>query len=220
MGEAVESARAAVSLADAVDADVDLAEDAAPLRLSGAEAEPAGGEVGRDAHRAGMGGDLEQVVQLERLAPAERDVEDAHRGELVEDAARFIERQRGRETKSAGVPLRVVQCAALQPSGMDPEGLAQLAHHFPIDVEQGARARDLDDAAEALGAGADHLELHGVRGRRRSAPSISARALAKMAPKSRKVTSTPSELEFGLQPKVARNTRPFRKIMRTSYPTS
>src|SRR2546430_1515121 len=86
-------------------------------------------------------------------------------------------------------------------------GVTQLAHHLPIDVQQRAGAFDLDDAAEPLGAGAS--DLH--RGSRRSnAPSTTARALANAAPKSRKVTSTPSELEFGLQPNVACSTRPRR----------
>src|SRR5439155_12960769 len=87
--------------------------------------------------------------------------------------------------------------------------IAQLAHHLPIDVQQRPRARQLDDAAEPFAARARDVHCRGSR--RRSASSITAIALAKIEPKSRKVTSTPSELEFGLQPNVACRTRPRRK---------
>src|SRR5205823_2377449 len=90
-------------------------------------------------------------------------------------------------------------------------GIPQLAHHLSVDVQQRARAGQLDDAAELLGAGA--RDVHERGSRRRSAPSITAIALAKIEPKSRKVTSTPSELEFGLHPNVACRTRPRRKSL-------
>jgi hypothetical protein len=88
--------------------------------------------------------------------------------------------------------------------------MTELAHHRAIDVQKRSRPFHFDDAAEALRAGAYDLELHGCVGRRRNVPSSRAIALAQVAPRSRNVTSTPNELEFGLQPNVARKTRPFR----------
>ncbi len=69
VAEPVEAARAAVGLADAVDADVDLAEHRAAARGFCVEPEAAGGQIRRDAHRARVLGDGKQVVQLQRLAP-------------------------------------------------------------------------------------------------------------------------------------------------------
>src|SRR5207302_1831464 len=89
----------------------------------------------------------------------------------------------------------------------DGEEMVQLPHHLPVDVQQRARAGELDDAAELLGPRPRHLHFCSPR---KSAPRKSAIMLAQIEPKRRKVTSTPSELEFGLQPKVACRTRPRR----------
>ena len=222
--EPVESARLRIRRAHTVDADVDLAEHAALFRCSGVEAQSAGGQVGRDSARSRVGGDGEEIVELERLAAPQCDVEHAHFGQLVEDAAGLVERKGGALRRGIDVAAAAAGRApprendvhfrrrAERPRRQIPERrvrMAQLAHHLPVDLQQRAGTLQLDDPAEALGTRPRHL--HCALSLRRSAPSTTARALAKIDPKSRKVTSTPSELELGLQPKVACRTRPRRK---------
>ena len=91
MGESVEAAGAPVPLTHAVDAHVDLPEDAAAIRVPRSEAEAAGGQVRRDADGPRVHSQLEQIRKVERLASAERDVEHPDRGQLVEDAPRVAE---------------------------------------------------------------------------------------------------------------------------------
>src|SRR5476651_1134602 len=94
VAEAVEPARVFISLANAIDADVDLAEDRAAPGRGFIEPQAAGGQVRGDADLARVIGYSEEIVELQRFAAAERDVEDAHLRKLVEDAAGFFVGQR------------------------------------------------------------------------------------------------------------------------------
>ena len=228
MGEPVEAASARVDLTHSVDAHVDLAEDAAAFRVGGGQAEAAGRQVGRNADGARVRRDLEELRELERFAAAESDVEHAHRGQLVEDAARIDERQRRALRRRVDVAARASGRAAarqddvhlggrgerrLGPLVLVPRrriGVAELAHHAPVDVQQSSRVFRFGDAAKPLGACTDDPQFHDRVDHRKTAPSKSAIAVANVAPRNRNVTSTPSELEFGLQPNVTRRTRPFR----------
>ena len=224
VAEAVEAARLRIRRPDSVHAHVNLPENRALARRRLIQPEPAGGQIRRDADFARMRRHREQIVQLQRFAAAQSDVEHAHFRQLVEDAAGLLERKRRALRRRVDITALAPGSAATREDDVHFGGraqrpfdrqaperrfrLAQLAHQLLVDVQQRARPFQLDDAAEPLGP--DPSDPHGVS-LRRSAPSITAIALAKTAPKRRNVTSTPSELEFGLQPNVACSTRPRRK---------